>query len=239
MLSGALLPDLQRISSFLQSSACPLRGKHPTEEDRRARFRIGIFIHVRAKPRPKRLLKMQRNLRMKRELALLHQDPPSGITCSCTDDVHMDKLQADIVGCSGTPYEGGIFKLQIKIPERYPFQPPEVQFVTPIYHPNIDSTGRICLDVLKMPPKGSWKPSHNIGSVLTSILLLLNEPNPDDPLVTEIAEEFKFSRMAFEEKARRWTKQYASQEAAERSSRVSMATAKGDVAKSAPEHGVE
>lgn len=36
---------------------------------------------------------------------------------------------------------------------RYPFEPPSVRFVTPIFHPNIDTSGRICLDTLKMPPK--------------------------------------------------------------------------------------
>ena len=65
-------------------------------------------------------------------------------------------------------------------------EPPKMQFLTPIYHPNIDSAGRICLDSLKMPPKGAWKPSLNISTLLTSVLLLMTEPNPDDPLMTDI-----------------------------------------------------
>lgn len=69
---------------------------------------------------------------------------------------------------------------------RYPFEPPRVTFITPVYHPNIDSGGRICLDILKMPPSGAWKPLINIEGVLVAICNLMNCPNPNDPLVLDI-----------------------------------------------------
>ena len=61
-------------------------------------------------------------------------------------------IYTEVTGPEDTPYEGGVFELMLSLPARYPFEPPKLRFVTPIYHPNIDSTGRICLDLLKMPP---------------------------------------------------------------------------------------
>ena len=59
----------------------------------------------------------------------------------------------------------------------------DVKFVTPVYHPNIDQNGRICLDKLK---KQGWNPTMSLEAVLTSIRLLLQQPNPDDPLMADI-----------------------------------------------------
>lgn len=118
----------------------------------------------------------------------------------------------EILGGEGTPYEKGLFKLELQIPERYPFEPPKVRFVTPIYHPNIDTGGRICLDTLKMPPKGAWKPCLNISTVLTSIQLLMAEPNPEDPLMADISDEYKYNKSLYVEKAKQWTKQHAIEE---------------------------
>ena len=64
----------------------------------------------------------------------------------------LKSMRLEITGPENSPYEGGIFELDLSITDRYPFEPPKLRFITPIYHPNIDSTGRICLDLLKMPP---------------------------------------------------------------------------------------
>ena len=69
---------------------------------------------------------------------------------------------------------------------RYPFEPPEIIFRDAIYHPNVDDKGHICLDFLKMPPKGAWRPTISLVALLNAVRVLLCEPNPDDPLMPEI-----------------------------------------------------
>ena len=152
---------------------------------------------------------VQRTTRLKKELERLRKEPPHGVTCWPRDG-RTDCLQAQLLGAEGTPYEGGVFSLEIQIPDRYPFLPPRVQFTTPIYHPNIDTAGRICLDVLKSQPQGSWKPAHNLSTVLTSIQLLLSEPNPDDGLMADISHEYKHNQPQFVEKAKEWVRRHAS-----------------------------
>ncbi|KAL4152450.1 hypothetical protein PRNP1_009380 [Phytophthora ramorum] len=146
--------------------------------------------------------------RMRKEIAMLESDPPFGISAWPKDD-KIDQLEAQILGPDGSPYEKGVFQLEIEIPERYPFEPPKVRFITPIYHPNIDDGGRICLDTLKMQPKGSWLPSVNISTLLTTIRLLMAEPNADDGLMPEISDIFKHNRALFNQKATEMTMQLA------------------------------
>lgn len=110
-----------------------------------------------------------------------------------------------IIGPEKSPYEGGLFQLQIKFPVEYPFKPPTVTFITKVYHPNINSAGGICLDILK----DQWVPSLTIGKVLLSISSLLTDPNPKDPLVPEIARVYETNRELFNRTAREYTQMYA------------------------------
>ncbi len=80
---------------------------------------------------------------------------------------------ATISGPDDTPYAGLTFKLSFDFPSNYPYAPPTVLFKTPIYHPNVDFSGRICLDILK----DKWSAVYNVQSVLLSLQSLLGEPN--------------------------------------------------------------
>ncbi len=147
-------------------------------------------------------------MRLKKEMEMLQDEPPPGISCVPHDD-QLDQLDAHIRGADGTPYARGFWKLDVAVPPRYPFEPPKVQFVTPIYHPNIDSAGRICLDVLNMPPKGAWKPALNLSTVLSSIQLLMSHPNPDDGLMADITQQYINDLPAFNKTAAERTRLHA------------------------------
>ncbi|XP_014391948.1 PREDICTED: ubiquitin-conjugating enzyme E2 D3 isoform X2 [Myotis brandtii] len=104
-----------------------------------------------------------------------------------------------------SPYQGGVFFLTIHFHTDYPFKPPKVAFTTRIYHPNINSNGSICLDILR----SQWSPALTISKVLLSICSLLCDPNPDDPLVPEIARIYKTDRDKYNRISREWTQKYA------------------------------
>jgi ubiquitin-conjugating enzyme E2 D/E len=144
-------------------------------------------------------------VRIKKELELFTKDPPTNCSAGPIDD-DIFRWQATIMGPSDSPYQGGVFYLEINFPPDYPYKPPKIRFNTKIYHPNINSSGGICLDILK----DQWSPALTISKVLLSICSLLTDPNPDDPLVPSIAELYIHNREEYAMQARSYTLQFAS-----------------------------
>ncbi|KAG9185276.1 ubiquitin-conjugating enzyme E2 N [Alternaria panax] len=161
---------------------------------------------------PKRIIK---------ETERLVNEPVQGISATPHDD-NLRYFDVTIDGPSQSPYEGmfahvgvfeswltnfagGVFKLELFLPDDYPMTPPKVRFLTKIYHPNIDRLGRICLDVLK----SNWSPALQIRTILLSIQALLGAPNPDDPLANDVAQAWKENQAQAIKTAQEWTQQYA------------------------------
>jgi ubiquitin-conjugating enzyme E2 D/E len=159
--------------------------------------------------------------RITKELQELKNDPPHNCSAG-PESEDMYRWEGVIFGPSDTPYAGGIFRLRILFPLDYPFKSPTINFITKIYHPNINSNGSICLDILR----SQWSPALTISKgnfifvinnsfsyytyyvflkVLLSICSLLCDPNPDDPLVPEIARIYKSDRTTYNKNAKEWT----------------------------------
>jgi ubiquitin-conjugating enzyme E2 N len=142
--------------------------------------------------------------RILKETERLTKSPVPGISAAPRRE-NQRHFDISIAGPSGSPYEGGLFQLEMFLPAEYPMVPPKVRFLTKIYHPNIDRLGRICLDILK----DKWSPALQIDKVCLSIQLLLQAPNPDDPLDNKVAEKWKSNEQTAIATAAEWTRRHA------------------------------
>jgi len=148
-----------------------------------------------------------RTRRVAKELGDIQNDAQSKILAQpvVADDIM--HLKASFLGPPDTPYEGGTFVVDIKIPQEYPFRPPVMKFDTKLWHPNVSSqTGAICLDTLG----SAWSPVLTIKSALLSLQSLLSTPEPKDPQDAEVATMLMNHPEQFDRVAREWSVKYAS-----------------------------
>lgn len=96
-------------------------------------------------------------------------------------------------------WKGAVYIMKFKIPSAYPHEPPKVKCETQVYHPNIDTEGNICLNILRE----DWKPVLSISSIIYGLLYLFLEPNPSDPLNHEAAKHLRNDRRDFTRKVSR------------------------------------
>ncbi|KAK0725113.1 prion-inhibition and propagation-domain-containing protein [Lasiosphaeris hirsuta] len=137
----------------------------------------------------------------------------------------LDCLLASVEGPPGTPYEGGVFWITVKL---IPHKPPTLRFHTRIYHPNIDCTGKLCASFEEWwtdenlrrymrtltDMNAPWfsenrSNTFSLGAILVALCSLLASPNVDDPLVPEIAETYITNYDGYVRAARLYTMKYA------------------------------
>lgn len=143
--------------------------------------------------------------RLTKELKEMELTPPENCSAGLVNPNDLFNWHATILGPQGSPYEGGMFKLSIVLQGDYPFRSPRITFITKIYHCNINANGSICLDILK----DNWSPALTISKALLSICSLMDDPNPNDPLVYEIADLLLKDKGKHDANAREFTMQYA------------------------------
>ena len=148
---------------------------------------------------------MTSNKRILKEMQELAAETCSNISAGPVDDNNIFIWSATLIGPDDSPYAEGVFLLKINFPNNYPFKPPQITFNTKIFHPNISSSGSICLDILQ----SNWSPALTITKTLLSISSLLTDPNPDDPLDAAAGKMYKNNREEFIKKAKEVTQQYA------------------------------
>ena len=146
--------------------------------------------------------------RIKKEYLDLQKEKNSNVLVKLVNNDYRH-WKGRIKGPIDTCYQGGIFDVDIIIPDDYPFKPPKMKFDTKIWHPNISSvTGAICLDILK----NEWTPALTIRTALISLQALMCEPVPNDPQDAVVAKQYMSDIKLFNQTAKHWVEEYANPE---------------------------
>lgn len=140
----------------------------------------------------------------RRDLMLL--DDTLTFTAKPVDDDNIFMWTAAIQGPLGSPYEGGTFQLTVEFPKSYPFIPPNLRFITPIYHPNINDKGYAEYSFTST----DWNPGLTLHKVLLCLVAELATPNLFNPISARASQQLMQDRAAFDATAREWTRLYAS-----------------------------
>ena len=113
-----------------------------------------------------------------------YEDPSGKLMMLPSDlalvDDSLRTLHVLFKGPRDSPYEGGVWRVRVELPDSYPHKSPSVGFANHIFHPNVCPLGgAVCLDVLNQ----TWSAMYDLVNVFDVFLpQLLLYPNPEDPL---------------------------------------------------------
>ncbi|KAI8904795.1 ubiquitin-conjugating enzyme/RWD-like protein [Gorgonomyces haynaldii] len=124
---------------------------------------------------------------------------------------NMQEFYVRFHGPKDTPFNGGVWKVHVELPDQYPYKSPSIGFMNKIFHPNIDElSGSVCLDVINQ----TWSPMFDMINIFEVFLpQLLHYPNPTDPLNGEAAALLMRDSQAYEQKVKDYVQRYATKEA--------------------------
>lgn len=141
--------------------------------------------------------------RIASDYKLITTQPPDGVRL--ISQKSLLEWETEIDGPKDTIWEGGKFRLSVMFPPEYPFKAPSVRFITQMFHPNISTSGGICLDLLI----DKWLPSYHVAALLVSIRSFLDDPNPEHGLNNEALELFRKNKPKYEQMVRKYIESYA------------------------------
>ena len=135
-----------------------------------------------------------------------------GFSVGLIDENDFFKWSVCFTGPEDTIYEGGFFKAILTFPEDFPQNPPEMKFITEMWHPNIYPDGKVCISILHPPgvdqfnelekAEERWRPVLGVEQILISVISMLNEPNIESPANIDASVMFRDHREKYEQKVR-------------------------------------
>ena len=149
---------------------------------------------------------------LKKQFKDINNASDLGLSVGLVDENNFYKWSVVIFGPTETIYEGGFFRAILTFPEDYPNSPPQMQFTTKMWHPNIYKDGKVCISILHPPgtdkfneqekAEERWRPSLGAEEILLSVISMLNDPNPDSPANIDAAVMFRKNREEYNSKVR-------------------------------------
>ncbi|XP_020830207.1 ubiquitin/ISG15-conjugating enzyme E2 L6 isoform X1 [Phascolarctos cinereus] len=146
---------------------------------------------------------MTASKRAAKELEAMQENLPSYLRDLCSENSNVLIWNAMLLP-DQEPYNLRAFKFRITFPRNYPFSPPQLTFITKIYHPNVSENGEVCLPILNK----NWTACTKIYQVLEALILQLNIPNQELPLRAELADMFVQNPAQFMKNAKEFTLQF-------------------------------
>jgi len=140
------------------------------------------------------------------------KNPPDNVSVGLVDDSNIYEWELMLIGPDGTLYEGGFFNAILKFPKDFPNMPPEMRFITPMWHPNIHEDGKVCISILHPPgtdehntqelAEERWRPVLGVEQIIISVISMLSDPNDESPANLDAAIQWREDNKGFKKKVR-------------------------------------